>query len=208
MTSTPGEPEPSLSPGPAPAPEFAPEIKKALIEQLSKEIQSSADSVTSLRTQYGFTVWVGPYIVLGAIIVATKGLFTVDVHSFHFRVGLVVGISCYLALGYVAGRIENFAHERANQWRRCIVEVATVGKIDPTQRANQWRRCIVEVATVGKIEPTPYLDEKILPPRVVPCYVMLFAVLLFCFFGVAILVSTIHPKPKAPPTTILTPNPK
>jgi hypothetical protein len=186
MTSTPGEHEPSLSRGPAPAPEFAPEIKKALIEQLSKEIQSSADSVTSLRTRYGFTVWGGPYIVLGAIIVATKGMFTVDVHSFHFRVGLVVSISCYLALGYVAGRIEKFAHERANQWRRCIVEVATVGKINPTL----------------------YLDEKILPPRVVPCYVMLFAVLLLCFFGVAILVSTIHPKPESPPTTILTPNPK
>jgi hypothetical protein len=64
------------------------------------------------------------------------------------------------------------------------------------------------VATINKIDPALYLDEKILPPRVARYYVMVFAVLLACFFGVALLVSTIHPKPEAPPTTILTPNPK
>jgi hypothetical protein len=173
-------------PSPPETPEFAPEVRRALIEQLSKEIQASADNVLSLRTRYGFTVWVGPYIVLGAIIVGTKGLFSFDWHQSRFWVGLTVGIGCYLVLGYVAGRIERFALERSNQWRECIIEVANKGKIDPAL----------------------YIDKEILPPHVVSYYVWLFAALLLCFFSVAVLVSTIHPNPEAASTTIKTPNPK
>jgi hypothetical protein len=103
-----------------------------------------------------------------------------------FWAGLVVAVSGYLVLGYVAGRIERFALERSNQWRECIIDVATAGKIDPAQ----------------------YIDKEILPPRVATYYVWLFSVLLACFFGVVVLVGTIHPNPEAAPTTIQQPKPK
>lgn len=172
MNSTPpGDPAPPLAQ--APEPPLAPEISKAVIEQLSKEIQAAADSVMSLRTRTAFTIWIGPYVVLGSIVVATKGGFTLDVHSWPFPLGLVIAVLFYLVLGYLAGRIEKFSLYRSNQWRKCIIEVATTGKIDPTL----------------------FLDEE-LPSRIVSSYMLVFVVLLACFFGVATLVSTIQPKPE------------
>ena len=171
MTTTTCEPDPPRAH--EPEPQLAPEVKKAVIEQLAKEIQAAADSVLSLRTRTAFTIWIGPYVVLGSIVVAAKGGFTLDVHSWPFPLGLVIAVLFYLILGYLAGRIEKFSLYQSNQWRKCIIAVATTGKIDPTL----------------------YLDEE-LPPRIVSSYMLVFVVLLACFFGVATLVSTIQPKPE------------
>jgi hypothetical protein len=181
MTTTTCEPDPPRAH--EPEPQLAPEVKKAVIEQLAKEIQAAADSVLSLRTRTAFTIWIGPYVVLGSIVVATKGGFTLDVHSRLFPIGLVIAVGCYLVLGYLAGRIERFSLERSNQWRKCIIAVAETGTVDPTL----------------------YLD-KVLPTLIVRSYLLVFVVLLACFFGVATLVSTIQPRPEVSQTRSVTPD--
>lgn len=154
------------------------DMRKALIEQLSKEVQASADSIMSLRTRTAFTIWVGPYVVLGSVVVATKGGFTLNIANSTFQLGIVAAVGCYLALGYAAGRIEKYALERSNQYRTCIIDLATTGKMNSAL----------------------YLDT-LLPSMIVRSYHFVFLALLVCFFGVALLVSAIQPKAEPVPAT-------
>ena len=179
MSDTLSQPGLPHSPGSEAA---SPEVKKAIIEQLAKEIQASADHLMSLRTRTAFTIWVGPYVVLGSVIVATKGGFTLDVHSPLFALGLLIAVGCYLALGYLAGRIEKFSLERSNQWRRCIIQVAETGRVDPAL----------------------YLDHE-LPSAIIRAYLTIFTILLFCFFGVAVIVTTIQSKPESATSVVSQP---
>lgn len=170
-----------------------PEVQRSVIEQIAKEIQHGADIITSLRTRSAFTIWVGPYIVLGSILVAVKGGFTVNWRDPWFCIGLGVAVVCYLVLGHSAGRIERHTFTRSNNLRRCIKKIADTGKIDMTL----------------------YLDE-VLPQMIVESYRSVFIVLLLCFFGVAIVASKIEPRSveansaihaNAPARTSLTPAP-
>lgn len=150
------------------------ELSKAVIEQLAKEIQSGADLVVSLRTRSAFTIWIGPYIVLGSILVGAKGGFTIDYRNPSFIGAVVVAAFCYVTLGYLAGRIEKHTSTRSNNLRRCIASIVETGKLDMSL----------------------YLDE-VLPAMIVDSYRLVFLILLLCFFGVAVAVSTIQPRPKS-----------
>jgi hypothetical protein len=148
-----------------------PDVQKTVIEQIAKEIQHGGDIITSLRTRSAFTIWVGPYIVLGSIVVAVKGGFTFNREEPLFWIALGGAVICYLVLGYIAGRIERHTLTRSNNLRRCIESMAKTGELDMKL----------------------YLDE-VLPQMIVKSYWTAFGVLLLCFFGVAIVASKIEPR--------------
>lgn len=146
------------------------EIRPAVIKQFAEEIQNASDSVNSLRTRMAFTIWIGPYVVLGSVIVATNGKVDLDM-SRLFVGGLSLAAAGYLALGYLAGRVERYA----------------------LLRCNELRHCITKMATTGHFYERRYLDE-VLPKHIVKAYLAVFLILLVCFFGVAVLVSGIRPR--------------
>lgn len=148
-----------------------PELQQTVIEQLAKEIQIAADGITNLRTRTAFTIWIGPYVVLGSIVVAQKDGFAIPLQSWVFWVGFVLAVSCYLLLGHLAGRIERYSLNRSNKLRSCIIGVATTRNVDPAL----------------------YFDE-VLPSLIVGAYRGVFLTLLACFIGVALMVSTVEPK--------------
>jgi hypothetical protein len=153
--------------GPSPAQS---DVNKAVIDQIAKEIQSGADIITSLRTRSAFTIWIGPYIVLGSILVAVKGGFIVDWSL--LSVGLLIFAALgYLAIGNLAGRIERYTMKRSNGLRQCITSIMQTGKVD---------RAL-------------YLDEE-LPGYIVSAYTIIFFILLACFVAVAFLASEIKPR--------------
>jgi hypothetical protein len=150
---------------------LSPELKKVVIEQLAKEIQITADTITNLRTKTAFTIWIGPYVLLGSIVVAQKDGFTVPFRSPIFLAAVLVVLFCYMAVGHMAGVIEQHNLERA----------------------NKLRQCIVAVAETSSIERGLYLHED-LPKLIVGAYRITFLILLACFVGAAVLINTIESK--------------
>jgi hypothetical protein len=150
------------------------DVNKAVIDQIAQEIQSGADIITSLRTRSAFTIWIGPYIVLGSILVAVKGGFIVDWRPLPVGLLIFAGVG-YLALGNLAGRIEKYTMKRSNNLRECIASIMETGKLDRSL----------------------YFDKE-LPGYIVSAYTCIFAVLLACFVGVAVFASGIQPRSDNP----------
>ena len=145
------------------------ELRAAVIAECGRDIARAMDHVMSLRTRTAFTIWIGPYILLGSVVVGTRSMLRVDLRDATAWVAFGVAVACYLFLGALAGIIERYTLERANLVCKCIITVASAGTVSRNS----------------------YLDEE-LPRRIVKTYVLIFSVLLLCFLAVAVLVSRIQ----------------
>jgi hypothetical protein len=121
------EPTPTLKAAPAestlqdPAEQIASlELTKELIVSLSKEIDTTMTSIMAFRTKIGFGMFVGPFVLLGSFIVAAKGQPVPFNLSQSGRIALVVDLACYLAIGFIAAKIEAQAYDQCNKWRNLI----------------------------------------------------------------------------------------
>ncbi|HEV8589280.1 MAG TPA: hypothetical protein VGQ72_10430 [Pyrinomonadaceae bacterium] len=99
-------------------------LSKAVIEHLSKEIQTSTTNIMLHRSKIAFAVYLGPYLLLIAgVAAATKGL-NISPHLGKGGIAAIVGgCLCFLVLGYMNARIERQAWEQCNKWRRVIAEI-------------------------------------------------------------------------------------
>lgn len=69
-------------------------------------------NIYSVRMKFIFVAWIGPFLLLGAMVVATEGDIKVS-FDFWTVLSLAVASICYFLLGLIAGR-----YERGN-WKRC-----------------------------------------------------------------------------------------
>jgi hypothetical protein len=159
---TPPAPDPGSTEG------MHPDVRVAVIEEIGKEIQSGADIIQSQRTRSAFTIWVGPYIVLGSILVAIKGGLTVDDKYLHYLGWAAV---LYIGVGVCASLIERHILLRANVLRGCIASVANDGKLNLDDYKNTY-----------------------LPKVIIGGYITVFFTLLACFYCVAMVAKELKPK--------------
>ncbi|WP_299847717.1 hypothetical protein [uncultured Roseovarius sp.] len=100
---------------------------EAIIELLLKELELTIGNTYSVRMKFIFTVWIGPFLLLGAMIVATKGNISIPSELLTW-ISAAVASLCYFALGFIAGRYEQ------GNWKRCDelrTLVANLTKLDP-----------------------------------------------------------------------------
>jgi hypothetical protein len=100
----------------APPPES---LTKDLVQHLSKEIETTTHNIMVFRTRIGFGLLVGPFLLLGSLIVGAKGQ-PVTTNLKSAWPALVVIIVCYLSIAYIASEIEAQAWEQCNKWREII----------------------------------------------------------------------------------------
>jgi len=96
-----------------------------LIRHFSREIETLTSSIMTFRIRIAFTVYIGPYLLLGSIIVGTKGNFTLNTDSIWVWLAIAVASALYFGLGIGAGRIEKQAWRQCEKWRRVIIELAS-----------------------------------------------------------------------------------
>ena len=108
-------------------------LAKEIIEYLSKEIETVTNGMMVFRSKISFAVLVGPFLILGTLVYAAKGLhISTDFGASGWTaIGLV--FLCYLALAFLSGRIEEDGWRQCNKWRKLISDLQR----DPTIEINQ-----------------------------------------------------------------------
>jgi hypothetical protein len=99
-------------------------LSKEVIEYLSKEIETTTTNMMVYRSKIAFAVFLGPFLLLLAIVANTKGL------SISLNLGWlatfaisIVWCFCFLTLAFMNARIEQQAWRQCNRWRQLIAQI-------------------------------------------------------------------------------------
>jgi hypothetical protein len=140
--------------------------EEQLIEYLSKEIETHTNSLTTFRSQVNLTVFVGPFVLLGSVVVASKGLptgLTFDVWTGLALGGL--GLS-YLVMGFICARIEKHVWIQCNHWRRLIARTVQSAPVDLPEEQLVFRETLLSAYfTVYAAMLVAFVSAVFLVPR-------------------------------------------
>lgn len=139
-----------------------------LIEHLSKEIETLTNNLMIFRTRCNFAVFVGPFVLLGSVLIAAKGNLhglSIDRWIIVSSVGLVLS---YATMGIACSSIE------AHMWKQC----------------NAWRRLIARItsddsAKIGE-------EELEFGQTILKGYVITYAAMIIAFFCVIYIISHLN----------------
>lgn len=112
--------------------------EKDFIQHLSKEIETQTNAIMTFRTRIGFTVFLGPFVLLGSFMVGTKRVPHIEGLTFRTIAVLVFLGICYLALGLVGGLIEQWVWLQCNRWRALIASLVDREDVDPNSDDVQF----------------------------------------------------------------------
>jgi hypothetical protein len=119
-----------------------------MINYLSKEIETLAKNTMDARSKISFSLLIGPFLVLGSIIVSTpKTGWSPGLHSPSAWIAAGVAVCAFWALGIIAGHIEEGAWQKCNQWRQCIIKIQN----DVALSEDQLEELILEQTVVKKV---------------------------------------------------------
>ncbi|MBI1803074.1 MAG: hypothetical protein HY033_05985 [Ignavibacteriae bacterium] len=105
-------------------------LRAELIKHLSKEIEVLSTNMITTRLRAAFTVWVGPYILLGALVLKQQ-LSAVVMRLDPLGVSLLALVfGLYLSLAYIAGRMERYGALKCNEWRDLITRLGLKQNLD------------------------------------------------------------------------------
>lgn len=110
------------------------ELEKAHIEYLSKEIETVSTYQMTFRARIGFTVLIGPFIVMGSVLIATKGKLVLPASNTAFYSAAGLAAFLYCLFGVWGALHENHLCFLCDQWRDTIARY--VGP--PRDPAKLW----------------------------------------------------------------------
>jgi hypothetical protein len=141
---------------------------------LAKEIETVTKGMMVFRSKISFAVLVGPFLILGTLVYAAKGLRISTDFGARAWAAIVVVLFSYLALAFLSGLIEEDSWRQCNKWRKLISDLQK----DPTIEINEKNvRTDKYDADPGALRKWSYL---------IACALMLlaFSSLVFFFFQV------------------------
>lgn len=109
--------------------EAFPPVVVAAIEHLSREVETHSSSAFSFRSRIAFTLWVGPYLMLGTLVVVSREAPAVDIGNWAVSLLVIAGL-VYLLLGYLAGWIERRYWKQVEDSRKAIAALVKSCGID------------------------------------------------------------------------------
>ncbi len=145
---------------------------QTIISHLTTEIESKSTNIMNFRTKIAFTVFIGPFLLLGSIIVGTKGTVKLRLDIAHDWWAVLLVVLAFLALGWISGAVERQVWRRINKWRRCIVRLQT----DPEITTEELQEFLIDNTIEGGITNT---------------YVLAFLVILLAFGACAYIAASI-----------------
>ncbi len=105
-------------------------LTRDVVQHLSKEIETTTNGMMTFRTRIGFGLLVGPFLLLGSLIVGAKGQ-PVAIHlRWYGWLALPIVVLCYLGIAYIASEIEAQAWEQCDRWREMIGDLCKTPSIE------------------------------------------------------------------------------
>ena len=78
----------------------------------------------TFRSRIAFSVFIGPFLILGSIIVSSsKNGLNLSFNSTKAWIAALIAAAAFWALGLISGRIERGSWDQCNQWRQCIIKL-------------------------------------------------------------------------------------
>jgi len=98
--------------------------KEKIIEHITKEIEVITNNIISFRLKNAFTVWIGPFILLGSLILSKN--IHVDYDKIQDVIGLIATLPLlFIIMGVMGGLIEQQSWAQCEKLRRAISEITT-----------------------------------------------------------------------------------
>lgn len=119
---------------------------KEIVSYLSNEITSATTAIMQFRNRISFTVFVGPFILLGSVIIAA-GKVKLEFKEvgwvwWLWALGAAAG---FVYLGWIAGGIEQHAWNQVKKWRELLVAILAGNVVTETEAKSH----IVESGVSG-----------------------------------------------------------
>jgi len=97
-------------------------LEAEIINHLTKEIETQINNMMTFRTRANLTIYIGPFVILGSYVIATKGeLGDVNPNAVAYVSMIALGV-CFILLGTCSALIERQSWHQCNRWRELIAE--------------------------------------------------------------------------------------
>lgn len=159
-------------------------LSREIIAYLSKEIETTSNSMMGFRSKVGSALFTVPFLLLGSLVSAMHGV-SISIHLGAIEwVAITIVCLCAFALAFVSGRIEEDGWRQCNLWRKLISELQK----DPTVEINERN---VRKDSLG-VDPVDWVKWS---------YLLAFMLLLVTFLCSLFILSRVRttPAPTVPP---------
>ena len=129
-----------------------PQCRDELIEHLSREIDRQTSDLMTFHSRMGFTVLVGPLLLIGAFLVATEGRVAINWKALRDPLSILASISLicsYFGLGYYGGKLAQHMAEQCDIWRGDILKLAQGGKSSLKESDIKFERNMISTYLWG-----------------------------------------------------------
>lgn len=99
------------------------DLSRDVIRYLSKEIETTTNNMMVFRSKIGFAVIVGPFLILGTLVYAAKGASVSITRDGWIILAALLDVGSYLALAFLAAKIEEDAWGQCDKWRKLIADL-------------------------------------------------------------------------------------
>ncbi len=90
------------------------------IEHLSRDIAMHTNYLMMFRSRMAFAILIGPFVLLGSFLIATKGTIPKNHIGVDAIVAIVTACICYLTLGIYGARLDRHVTRQCDIWHRQI----------------------------------------------------------------------------------------
>lgn len=101
------------------------EHRDRLIEHLSKEIATHTKNMMTFRAKINFAVFVGPFVILGSLMVSAKGVPRSITFDKRTTVAAILLLMSYILMACTCAAIERQMWRKCNEWRSVILRLVT-----------------------------------------------------------------------------------
>jgi hypothetical protein len=101
------------------------EYGEKLIEHLSTEIATHTKNMMTFRAKINFAVFVGPFVLLGSLMVSAKGVPRSITFDYRTKIAAVLLLMSYILMACTCAAIERQMWRKCNKWRVVILKIIT-----------------------------------------------------------------------------------
>jgi len=94
-----------------------------LIEHLSREIETHSKLLLDWRTRAAFYWLLGPFVVIGSLLIASRGIPSLSFAEPIVVIASVVAALSFLTMGFIGAKLEEHIWNQCNKWRRSMARL-------------------------------------------------------------------------------------
>lgn len=141
----------------------------ALIDYLSKEIETQTNNLMTFRARINLAVYVGPFFLMASLLFRNEIPRGIHLWSIKTLVAGILLALIYLTLGWICCSIE------VQIWRKC----------------NDWRQLIADL-TSGKISSVTADQLQFKTHKLRRAYLIVYSAMVLAFVCVGVLISQVQ----------------